>query len=35
LKVAMPLDDTDLSDQEAFDVAAYMNSHERPNFEPK
>lgn len=35
LKVAMPLDDTDLSDQEAFDVAAYMNSHGRPKFEPK
>jgi len=32
LKVAMPLDDADLSDQEAFDVAAYVNSHARPKF---
>ncbi|WP_315861423.1 methyltransferase domain-containing protein [Stieleria tagensis] len=32
LKVAMPLDDTDLSDQEAYDIAAYVNSHPRPKF---
>lgn len=32
LKVAMPLDDTDLSDQEAFDIAVYVNSHSRPAF---
>jgi thiosulfate dehydrogenase len=32
LKVAMPLDDPNLSDQEAVDVAAYVNSHERPVF---
>ncbi|MEO9594510.1 c-type cytochrome [Rhodopirellula bahusiensis] len=35
LKVAMPLDDTDLSDQEAFDIAAYVNSHARPKFVAK
>ena len=33
LKVAMPLDDADLSDQESFDIAAYVNSHTRPNFQ--
>jgi thiosulfate dehydrogenase len=33
LKVAMPLDDTDLTDQQALDVAAYVNSHERSHFE--
>lgn len=33
LKVAMPLDDTDLTDQEALDIAAYVNSHERPKFD--
>jgi len=33
LKVAMPLDDTDLSDQEALDIAAYVNSHKRPHFD--
>lgn len=33
LKVAMPLDDADLSDQEAFDVAVYVNSNARPKFE--
>lgn len=35
LKVAMPLDDTDLTDQESFDIAAYVNSHDRPKFNPK
>ncbi|HEY0983375.1 c-type cytochrome [Schlesneria sp.] len=35
LKVAMPLDDTDLSDQEALDIADYVNSHERPKFRLK
>ena len=33
LKVAMPLDNTDLTDQEALDIAAYVNSHSRPSFE--
>lgn len=32
LKVAMPLDDADLTDQESLDVAAYVNSHDRPKF---
>lgn len=32
LKVAMPLDDPYLSEQEAFDIAAFVNSHERPKF---
>lgn len=32
LKVAMPLDDADLSDQEAFDIAAYVNAQKRPSF---
>lgn len=32
LKVAMPLDDPHLSDQEAFDIAAFVNSHARPKF---
>lgn len=32
LKVAMPLDKADLSTQEAFDIAAYVNSHTRPKF---
>lgn len=35
LKVAMPLDDTDLTDQEAFDIAAFVNSHDRPKFNLK
>jgi thiosulfate dehydrogenase len=35
LKVAMPLDDADLSDQDAFDIAAYVNSHTRPTFRPR
>ncbi|WP_315850112.1 c-type cytochrome [Rhodopirellula baltica] len=34
LQVAMPLDDADLTDQEACDIAAYVNSHDRPNFAP-
>lgn len=34
LQVAMPLDDADLTDQEAYDIAAYVNSHNRPNFAP-
>jgi thiosulfate dehydrogenase len=33
LKVAMPLDDTDLTDQQALDLAAYVNSHKRSHFE--
>lgn len=33
LKVAMPLDDADLTDQEAIDIAAFVNSHPRPHFE--
>jgi thiosulfate dehydrogenase len=32
LKVAMPPDETDLSEQEALDVAAFVNSHPRPSF---
>lgn len=32
LKVAMPLDETDLSEAEALDVAAFVNSHPRPEF---
>lgn len=32
LKVAMPLGDPNLSDQEALDVAAFINSHPRPAF---
>lgn len=32
LKVAMPLDETDLTDEEALDIAAFVNSHERPGF---
>lgn len=32
LKVAMPLDDADLTPTEALDIAAFMNSHERPHF---
>ena len=32
LKVAMPLDEADLSPQEALDIAAYVNSHDRPAF---
>jgi thiosulfate dehydrogenase len=33
LKVAMPLDNTDLTDQQALDIAAYVNSHKRSHFE--
>jgi thiosulfate dehydrogenase len=33
LKVAMPLDDTDLTDQQALDIAAFVNSQKRPHFE--
>lgn len=32
LKVAMPPDDHDLSEQQALDVAAWINSHSRPKF---
>lgn len=32
LKVAMPLDDADLTDQEALDIATFVNSHQRPTF---
>jgi len=32
LKVAMPLDEADLTDEECLDIAAYVNSHERPHF---
>lgn len=32
LKVAMPPDDANLTDQEAFDIAAFVNSHSRPKF---
>ena len=35
LKVAMPLDDPLLTTQEAFDIAAFINSHPRPKFELK
>lgn len=33
LKVAMPLDEADLTDKEAIDIAAYVNSHRRSHFE--
>lgn len=32
LKVAMPPDETDLTEQEALDIAAFVNSHSRPHF---
>ncbi|TWU00094.1 Cytochrome c [Botrimarina colliarenosi] len=32
LRVAMPLDDPTLTDREALDIAAYVNSHDRPGF---
>ena len=32
LKVSMPLDDATLTEQEALDVAVFVNSHERPAF---
>jgi thiosulfate dehydrogenase len=33
LKVAMPLDEPDLSDEQATDIAAYVNSQKRPHFD--
>jgi thiosulfate dehydrogenase len=33
LKVAMPLEETDLTDQQALDLAAYVNSQKRPHFD--
>ncbi len=33
LKVAMPLDETNLSDEQAIDIAAYVNAQKRPHFE--
>ncbi len=33
LKVAMPLDDTDLTDQQALNIAAYVNSYKRSHFD--
>ena len=33
LKVAMPLDEADLSDQESVDIAAFVNSNVRPHFD--
>jgi thiosulfate dehydrogenase len=33
LKVAMPLDNESLTEQEAIDIAVYVNSKERPRFE--
>jgi thiosulfate dehydrogenase len=35
LKVAMPPGETDLEAQEAFDLAAYVNRHDRPKFDLK
>lgn len=32
IKIAMPLDEADLTDREALDVATFINSHERPEF---
>lgn len=32
LKVAMPLEDATLTEQQALDVAAFVNSHDRPKF---
>lgn len=32
LKLAMPLDAADLTEREALDIAAYVNSHTRPDF---
>ena len=32
LKLAMPLDAADLTEREALDIAAYVNSHPRPDF---
>jgi thiosulfate dehydrogenase len=33
LKVAMPLHEADLTDAESLDIAAYVNSHDRPAFD--
>lgn len=33
LKVAMPLDETDLTDEQAIDISAYVNSQKRPHFD--
>ena len=33
LKVAMPLEDANLSDQESIDIAAFVNSKDRPHFD--
>lgn len=33
LKVAMPLEEANLTDKEAMDIATYVNSKERPHFE--
>lgn len=33
LKVAMPLDDATLTEQEAIDIAVFVNSHSRPRFD--
>lgn len=35
LKVAMPLDDATLTDQEALDLASFINAHDRPAFDLK
>ncbi|TWT49301.1 putative methyltransferase YcgJ [Rubripirellula amarantea] len=35
LKVAMPPGDADLTDQEAVDIAAFINSNARPKFQPQ
>ena len=35
LKVAMPLNVADLTDQEALDLAAFINTHARPAFDLK
>lgn len=32
LKVAMPMDETDLTDEEAIHLAAFVNQHDRPEF---
>jgi thiosulfate dehydrogenase len=34
LKVAMPPGETDLTPEESFDLAAFINSHARPKFDP-
>ncbi|MAT13926.1 MAG: hypothetical protein CMJ46_01495 [Planctomyces sp.] len=35
IKVAMPLDDATLTAQEAYDLAAFVNQHDRPVFRLK